>query len=180
MQLTALPTPSSKSGGIFFSSFQIQCVISSHKYKQVWGRKQVITFIRFKGETHKSLSIRGHIKTANSSKHIRHKDLRSPRLPVMAEKQIVLHLVGTTFFTSLALDFEATLVFLPMDKEQLEKWSLKKCAGKSQAHLTARQKESSKQASDGELNLGMTAWVFKTHYIKPLNCASCVPNNVTY
>lgn len=31
------------------------------------------------------------------------------------------HLVGTTFFTSLALDSEATLVFLPMDKGQLEK-----------------------------------------------------------
>jgi hypothetical protein len=39
----------------------------------------------------------------------------------MAEKQTALHLGGTTFFTSLALDIEATLVFLPTEKGQLEK-----------------------------------------------------------
>lgn len=81
----------------------------------------MITFIRFKGETQKSLNIRGHIKTANSSKHIRHKALRSPRSPVVAEKQTALHFVGTTCFPSLALDFEAILVFLPTTKGQLGK-----------------------------------------------------------
>lgn len=55
MQLTALPTPSLKTGGIFSFSLQIQCVISPHKYKQVWGRKQVIIFIRFKGEDSEEL-----------------------------------------------------------------------------------------------------------------------------